>query len=193
MKSKRILRSKRAGLTLMEVMVSAAISSVVLFSAISLFLTGIGTWARGQGKMEVETQSRQAIRVTSDALREAMWVSVDADGMGLTYRLPRIDGDGAFEVPIIWDGVDRRIALHSGKLQMIDANGTRTICRNVRLTDPLSSGGAQSYRIFTPGPGAITRRLNVQIVTETTGGRQEKVVARKRETVFLRNIPELTR
>ncbi|HAP41099.1 MAG TPA: hypothetical protein DCQ94_15275 [Nitrospira sp.] len=186
-------RFRQRGVTLAEVMVSASISTVVLFSAITIFLSGISAWARGQGRMDAETQSRQAVRVVSDALREAMWVSVDADGMGLTYRLPRVDGDGAFEVPVIWDGIDRRIALTSGKLNLTDAAGTRTICRNIRLTDPESPGGLSTYRIFTPGPGSITRRLAVQVVTETNGARSEKVVGRKRETVFLRNIPELTR
>lgn len=186
-------RNCRRAVTLVEVLVSASISSLVLFSAISIFLSGIGSWARGQGKIDAETQSRQAVRVVSDALREAMWVSVDADGMGLTYRLPRTEADGSFEVPVIWDGIDRRIAYASGKLNLTDASGTRTICRNIRLTDPESPGGTTLYRIFVPGPGSITRRLSVMVVTETNGARSERVVGRKRETVFLRNIPELTR
>jgi len=190
---RRLTTSRRRGSTLFEVVISAGISTVVLFSAVSLFLSGAGTWARGQGKIDAETQSRQAVRVISDALREAMWVSVDGDGMGVTYRLPRKTVDGAFEVPIIWDGIDRRIELDGERILLTDDEGTRPICRHIRLTDPASTSGTAPYQIFTPGPGAITRRLVVQVVTETNGARSEYVTGRKRETVFLRNIPELTR
>lgn len=186
-------RRLQRGLTMAEVLVSAAISTTVLFSAVSVFLSGMATWARGQGKIETETQSRQVVRVISDALREAMLVTVDADGLGVTYRRPLKDAAGSFVVPIVWDGQTCRIFHQNGQLMMNDGAGTRSICRNVRLTDPYSPGGTAPYKIFTPGPGAITRRLTVQIVTETNGARTEKVVARKREMIFLRNIPELTR
>lgn len=184
------------GSSLAEVVTAAGMATIVLFSVVLALLSGTKSWAQGQGKITAEQDSQQAIRLISMELREAMSVSVDANGNGLSYRLPSKDSNGDFAVPVQWDGVNRRIYYQAGEgrgsIRMGAVGSERTICRNVVLEEPLPAGESRSYRIFTPGAGSITRQLNLLIVTETNGASSAKIHSRIRETIYLRNIPILT-
>lgn len=182
---------RRRGATLLEVLTATGLSSMLLFGALSVFLHGSASWLRGTARITVNEDAQGAIRTMSQELREAMSVIVDADGNGLSYRLPEVDGDGAYVVPAEWDGVERRIDLEDGHLVISDPSGDRIVCRNVQLVDPLSEAGS-SYKIFSAGAGAITRQLTIMVVTKANEYRKEDSRSRARETVFLRNIPELT-
>lgn len=203
------LRSRKAGFTLPEVVVGSVISTIVLTSALSLFIACAGAWARGENLMDGENDTRQAVRVISDELRQAMLVTIDADGRGITYRHPNKDVNGNFSVPVVWDGVSRRIYLNGTNL-ILRGNGgiERVVARNVLTVDPFmlstttvqrkmrnTSQGvevAPSYRIFTPSSAGLINEVIVQIVTGTKGGRVgESLRTRKRERVVLRNVPEL--
>lgn len=177
----------------MEITVGAGLTSLVLFTGLSVFLMGMSSWYRGQGNIDAQNGSQAAVRRVANVLREAMSVTVDGDGLGVSYRMPQVDGDGAFVMPATWDGVDRRIELSGSDLQVVAGNDESTLCRGVITTDPLTQGGSGAYRIFTAGNGAITRSLNVMIVTRMNSYRTEQVTSRSRETVFLRNIPQLSR
>lgn len=205
---KRTRRRKRAGFTLAEVVVGSSISAIVLSFGISLFLMCIGDWARGENWIQAENDTRQSMRVINDELREAMWVSIDANGQGLTYRKPVKESTGEFKIPVAWDGQDRRIYLEQGNLYLEESAGNRRIiCRNVmdknpfvgstntsdvRRSDVLDSGTWQTYRIFTPNLGGVTNEVTVEIVTGMEGANaMEQVRSRRREIVTLRNVPEL--
>lgn len=192
MKVKR-RNSKRRGVTLVEVVTGAAMTTLVLFGTTATMIAGMNSWARGQGKIDADSQSQKAMRIISMELRQAMSVTVDANGLGLTYRLPTQDVNGDYIIPVTWDNVVRRIEHYGGTIRIVTAGSPRTICRNVILTDPNSSGGAASYKIFTPGSGAITRQLIVMIATKTNGAKTENVTGRIRESIYLRNIPSLTK
>lgn len=183
------------GTSLLEVVTAAGISLTVLMVAVATFLLGIATWLRGEARLDANESSQHAVREVSMILREAMAVTVDANGKGLSYRLPLKDDSGSYLQPITWDGVSRRIALtDTNSLQITSDDGTpaRTICKDVILTDPLSPGGTGAYTIFSPGAGAITRSLTVMVVLRKGQYKQETVTSRSRETIFLRNIPQLT-
>lgn len=186
MMNRRLIR----GNTMIEVTVAAVIGTMVLGTALTLFIAGAGMWVHGSEMVEAEGQSRQAIRVITDQLRQAMVVTVDNDGQGLTYRLPTRDGTtGIFQAPATWDGVSRRIFHQNGEIRLQDGASTRTICRNVVLQDPDNANA--NYRIFTVPNIAIFREVSVQVVTRRI--RQGRTyLGRKRETVYLRNIPKLT-
>lgn len=181
----------RRGMTLTETMVGATIGLFATFGAVMMLVFGMSAWVQGEGRISAETQAQSGLRAISQRLREAMMVSVDANGLGLTYRLPLKSGGGNYIVPAQWDGVARRIELNGTELRLNDGGTMRTICQGVSLRDPLSSGGLGSYRIFTPGTGTITRQITVQLVKQTYGDRNRAVTSRRRETIFLRNIPEL--
>ena len=188
---KRSLR-RRKGFTLVEVLVAAGISTLALFSATAVFITGMSSWAKGQGQIDAETNSQRAVRTIANELRQAMSVFPANDGMSLDYRLPQLDGNGDYVIPIVWDGIDRSIYYQNGEIKIEEDGVARVICRNVETLD-YGAENEPPYQIFTPAPGAITRQMTIQIVTRTNGAKDEMVVGRKRETIYLRNIPELTR
>lgn len=186
-------RKKTAGVTLVELLVGSTISMLVLYGAVMLMVAGSASWYRGEGKILAETQSQRAVRIISIELREAMSITVDANGLGLNYRLPQKDGLGNYIVPAIWDNVTRRIELSGTNIRIVENGSPRIICRNVILTDPKSTSGTAPYVIFAPGAGTITRQLTVMVVTQTGTLKGGTTTSRSRETLFLRNIPELLR
>ncbi|MCB8932850.1 MAG: type II secretion system GspH family protein [Fimbriimonadaceae bacterium] len=184
-------RRKRRGTTMVEVLVASVISFLVLMGAAAALLFGMAGWARGQARIDSETQSQQAIRQVSKLLREAMVVTVDGNGNGLNYRLPVKDENGNFVLPATWDGVTRRIEVNGSDLNLVVDGATRNLCSGVILTDPLD--GNQSYRVFTPGAGTITRQLWMKLATSTmSSDRHKTMTSRGREMIYLRNIPQLT-
>lgn len=186
-------RRKTAGATLVELLVGSSISMLVLYGAVMLMVAGSASWYKGEGKILAETQSQRAVRLISSELREAMSITVDANGLGLNYRLPQKDGNGNYIVPAQWDNVTRRIELSGTNIRILENGNPRVICRNVILTDPKSTSGEAPYVIFAPGAGTITRQLTVMVVTQTGTYRGGTTTSRSRETLFLRNIPELLR
>jgi hypothetical protein len=190
-RQRRRRRSIR-GVTLPEALFAAFLTAVILTTTLTLYVTGMMAWTRGEGQILSESGSHVGIRVIANEMRQAMNVVVDPTGLGLTYNLP-LQSNGSDVVPIQSDGVTRRIELDGSTLNML-ANGVvaRTICNNVILTDPLSPGAAQPYQIFTPSPGSITRSITVEIATQNSAFQAEKTSARNRETIFLRNIPQIS-
>jgi hypothetical protein len=187
------MRSKRRGVTLIETVVAAGFSVIAITGAVMLFLSGAMAWTRGAGRMDAETKSHFAIRLISRELREARSVVVDANGQGLTYQLPLKDEDGSYHLPMTWDGRSRRIELVGNTLRVVDGEAVHRICTGVALTDPLSPGGSGTYRIFTPGSGSITRSLSVMVVSTRNADYNKTATSRSRETIYLRNIPQLVK
>ncbi len=174
----------------MEVLTAATLTVGVLFAAVSALLFGAGSWLRGLGQISAETEAKLAVVAVSQILREAMAVTVDADGRGLSFRYPVKDSEGRFVVPPVWDGVPRRIAVQGGSLVLTEGPASRVLCRGVSSIDPKTGS---SYRVFTAPSGAIVREIAVQIVTSRDGRYANESQGRVRETVFLRNVPQLTR
>lgn len=188
---KRTFRKKQ-GFSLVEVLIAAGISTLALFSATTVFLAGMSNWAKGQGQIDAETNSQRAVRTIANELRQAMSVFPASDGMSVQYRMPQLDVNGDYVIPVVWDGVDRSIYYQNGEIKIEEGGVARVICRNV-VTHDYRAVNEPAYKIFTPAPGSITRQITIQVVTRTNGARDEMVVGRKRETIYLRNIPELTR
>lgn len=194
------------GLSLVESLVASVTSTMVLLVALGAYLAGLGSWARGEAWIDVQEQSRNSVRVVADKLREAMAVTVDNDGMGLTYRLPAKDVNGAFTTPLTWDGVDRRIYYSNGTMYTKDGDVTNSVATGLISVDPflgadnartvvIKTGtySAPSYKIFTPDGSTLTRSIAICVVTRSRGKGAETIHARHRETIFLRNLPSITK
>jgi len=193
----RTMKNRRSGATLIEAMISAVVTVMVVGTATGVWLAGAKSWYRGAGKIDSETQSRKAVKLVTNELAEAMQVTVDADGYGITFQKPAKDNTGSYKTDImgqpISDGFDRRIWLDGTKLKYLSPQGTRILAKTVIKTDPFSSNGSQTYKVFTAGNGSICRQVTVMVVSQTTGAGKEKVTGRNREIVFLRNIYDTTR
>lgn len=185
-------KRKFRGASLTEVLIGVAVSALIVFGGLSALVATAGGWSRGQAKIDAELEAVQAMRLIRDTLREAMLVSVDADGRGITYRLPLKDDDGNYIQPAQWDGVVRRFEVRAdGKLYSINGGVETVIVRGVSVVDP-RNGNEATYSPFTAGPGGITRQVTVQIVTQRQVEREGRTAyGRNRETVILRNTPTL--
>ncbi|HVT13510.1 MAG TPA: hypothetical protein VHE55_14695 [Fimbriimonadaceae bacterium] len=186
-------RSKRSGTTLVETTVAAGLSTIAILGATLLFTSGSMIWMRGYGKIDAEATTYRAVREVSRELREAMKVTVDSNGLGLTYQLPLKDDSGTFVMPATWDNVTRRIELEGTNLVVTGGVTPHTICKGVILTDPQSPNGTGTYRIFTAGAGSTTRSLTVMLVSSRSADYNKTATARSRETIYLRNILQLVK
>lgn len=182
------------GMTLVETLMAASLTVLVLLTSVSTFMFTMQSWATGAGAIGAQSTSQNAVRTISMQLREALVFNVDGDGMGITYRLPLTDGDGDYVLPVTWDGVTRTIRLQADNtILMSDGTDTRTLCRNVITTDPDSPGGTTPYQIFVAGAGTVKRSLTITVAARKAGFTDGTVTSRSREIVYLRNIPELSR
>jgi len=180
-------RRRQRGFTLIETVMAALLTGATISVGVAVFFTGLMGWIRGEGGLDSEETSHTAIRYIVNELRQAVVVGVDSNGMGLTYKLPLQNG-GTDVYPETTDGVARRIELDGTSLNMIDNIGTHTLCSNVVTTDP-SSG--QPYRLFTPGAGTSFRAITVEVCTSSPGYMSESENSRNRESIYLRNVPQL--
>jgi hypothetical protein len=188
MKTRRLNR----GTTLVETLTAAFMTVLVLTGAVAVLLYGLSSWARGEGRIMAEGDAESAVRIVSQELRQAMLVSVDPNGLGLSYQLPLVDANGNYVAPPVPDGVTRRIELDSSTLNIVTAGVARPICGGVILTDPLSSGGTGTYRIFSSPGDAVNREVTVEVVTQRNAYNSMNVTSRDRETIYLRNVPVTT-
>jgi hypothetical protein len=184
-------QSRRRGISLVETTIAAGLAVLTFYGATMLFLSGSMSWMRGAGKMDAEATTNRAVRQVARELREAMTVAVDANGQGLSYRLPVKDGSGTYTMPITWDGIARRIELQGTNLVVTGPGGNHIICSGVIFTDPQSPGGTGTYRVFSAGSGTITRSLTVMLVSSRSAEYNKMATSRSREIIYLRNIPEL--
>jgi hypothetical protein len=185
------------GAFLVDAVVAAGISVLAIGGATATFVSGSSNWLRGLGRISAESQSRLGVRMVVSELREAISVTVDANGLGLTFTKPRVDDDGNFVMDVhgqpMSDGLVRRFFVQGQDLMYRVGSHTRRIGRAITLNDPYIPGPNKSYRVFTPGQGAITRQVTVLLVTRSVDTEGNAHHGRKRETVFLRNIPDTTR
>lgn len=210
-------RSKRLGITLIEALVASVISTAVLLMTLTAYITAAGDAARGTQAIDSESNSKVGVRRITNLLREAMEVTVDSDGKGVTFKLPARNTAGRFQQPLVWDNKSRRIYFSNGSMWYSDGtNAAYVIARNVTLYDPFKSAskgvdaqsiwtdiadtnpnpgkpkasGTDNYLPFVADVGMIVRSLTVTLVSKNKGKVDQTVVSRNREVVYLRNLPE---
>ena len=192
MKSKARNRNRlKRGATLFEVVIASGISTVVMYSLVLTLLSGSGSWIKGQSKIDVDVSSQQSLRAITVELREAMAVSIVDDGKTVEYRLPKKE-NGEYKVPAEWDGVERKIKYipNSKSVTKVADNDTTVLCTGVYPNDPKTG---TAYKVFTAGAGAMTRDVTIMLVLSAGEGSASAEKSRIRETIYLRNVPSLTR
>lgn len=175
---------------MVEVIIGAGISSIVLFVGVSCFLTCMTGWIRGQTYITSESNATEALRKITTELKEAMSITVNSDGTRVDYVKPLTDGNGNYDMPVQTDGVARRIWIDNGTLSIRRGSTDWVLASNVLSTDPNTGS---SYKVFTPNSGVIVRQIAVLLVTQSTGFKNEQIKSRVRESIFVRNIPLTTK
>lgn len=189
MRHRRIHRKR--GTTLIETVLSAGISALTLVGGVACFMAGMMNWTKGVGAMDSIASSQNASRLICQQLREAMSVTISNNGSTAAFTLPLKDESGSYVLPLVSDGVSRQFNLASdGTLNLVVASSTRKITSNVLTTDPATSA---AYQIFSGNAGVVTRRITVQVITSKQGFRNNWTPSRTRESVYLRNVPDLSR
>ena len=109
------------------------------------------------------------------------------------YELPQQNADGSYALPMIWDGITRRIALQGTDLPVMTGSdgSSQTIASGVYPYDPLQPANT-TYQIFTGQSGQATSSVTVMIVTGQLDGQQNLITSRSRQTIYLRNLPQTT-
>lgn len=167
------------------------IGMLVILVSMGVFIFGSYSWMMGQAHIDAESSSENAVESIERQMRESILVTVDGDGNGVTFELPATNADGTYAIPLAWDGVTRRIQVTDGNIVMTGTDGTsRTLARGISEGDPLNNN--QPYQIFTPGPGQIPQSLTIMVATIQPDASNAPVESRSRETVFLRNVPQIT-
>lgn len=193
-KHRRTLR----GLSLVEVTVASVVSMLAIVGAMSVFLSGMSSWASGSRIISAQTKSENVVAMVVDELREATFVAVALDGRSVTFRKPALDANGNFVMDVhgspVWDGRTRTLYYDAGGFFMNDGlNPPWRLASNVILTDPEGTPPNAPYKIFSAGAGQNTREVTVKIVIRQQFMDRSDLYGRKRESVYLRNIPDTIR
>jgi len=187
------MRKRRSirGVSLLETLTAAVMTVMVLTAGVGTLLMGLNSWARGQGHIEAESEAQEAVRIMCQKLREACQVNVDANGLGLSYQMPAVDNNGDYVVPAVWDGVTRRIELDGSTLNVVTNGRYRPICTGVILTDPDSANGTSPYTIFSCPANSVVNQVTMEVVAQRNSYRAVNLTSRAKETVYLRNVPQI--
>lgn len=181
---------KQRGATLVEVMVGASISVLTLVAGVACFMAGMQSWLRGEGAISADRSVNETARTVSSELREAVTLTVSADGTTVTYQKPTLDANGRYVMPLAADGVTRRFQFTSGELRQTVASTTWVLAKGIQTIDP-NTGSA--YRVFSAANTAIIRQVTFMLVTNHSGFQNAQMSGRIRENIFIRNVPEVTR
>lgn len=186
----RSRRNRQRGTTLIEVVTGAAISVITLVGGVGCFMAGMMSWMKGVGAMDSISKSQNSVKLMAQQLREAMSVSISTDGNTVTYAIPTKDESGSYVLPLASDGVNRQFTLSNGTLSQVTGSSSRIVAKNVLSTDPATNA---AYSIFTANSGDVTRQVVITLVTSQQGFRNNWTPSRSRESVYLRNVPQLSR
>lgn len=180
-----VRRGGQRGFTLLETLTATSLFSIMLLGGVTLMLNGVSSYERDITRTSAEADVGRAIRVISEQLRQAVTVTVDSGGQGLTYTLPARQSDGSLVVPITSDGISRRIyRTANGRHLAIDGmNQTSTPLRTLILVEDLAP-------VSVTGPlfnlSLTNRALTIGISSRVSTG-QETFTPRKTEIVKIRN------
>ena len=174
---------RRAGMTLIEVVVSVGILSLVVFGMTGLMMNSSRSSDRTMIQNEVDSDVALAVEKVHAALAEARFVAIDADGMGLTYKKPPTNQDGTYSSSATAvESTTRSFYLSDGDLYCSD-DANKPLLENVPSTDPETG---EPLVIF--GTGVNGKELTVRLVSSRITGSNETVYSAVTTRVRPRNM-----
>ena len=180
----RIVRGN-AGLTLVEVMVSLGIVFMVVFGTSAILETASRSTDRTQSRSELETNVALAAEKVNACLMEARSITIDSNGLGLTYKYPPKDIDGTYTSSAsAVESTSRRLYESGGDLYCSD-DPDHPILSDIPTNDPDTGS---PLRIFTIGLNS--REIQVRLVSRRTVTGYQTVCSSMTTRVRPRNVPQ---
>lgn len=182
----------RRGSTMVEVLVGISIFTVVFLGCASLLITGLRTNQRQGADLDMVVDAGQATRKITEAVRDAMSVSITNEGRTLNYTLPAYSstadsttGESELRFPLVSDGVARSFTCQNGTLT--NERGA-TIVTNILSVDPDRSSSQYNKPV---GPFTLTTigsrwAITVNLIVGRTVDRSLRY-SRMKTTVVVRN------
>ena len=175
----------RAGMTLIEITVSLAIIILAVFGMTGILVHSGRSSARTQGQSDLDSGVALAAERVQGYLIEARSITIDTDGLGLTYKYPTKNPDGTYtSSPAAVEATSRRLDVSNGVLSSSD-EPDRPILTDIPDVDP-ETGTAT--RIFSVGLSG--REVQVRLVSQktVTGGCTQHSAITSR--IRPRNMPQ---
>ena len=175
----------QSGLTLVELMVTSAITIIIIGTATMLVSTGGRMYNTGWTQTVATIDTSLAAQRMEREIREAAYVTLSTDGTKLTYYSPQTDSSGNYLVPMIASTTAKYFQVTNGSLYWSDKQ--QPLLTNIQATDPTTSS---SYTPFTNVyPGTILRGVKILICvrkTTPTGNDNSRIST----TVYVRNLAQ---
>ena len=185
---------KQKGMTLVELMTSLGLMAFTLGAISSLFVFGLRSFQNTTTDTNINQSNAQGMRRLTESLREAMSVTISADGKTVSYTLPKVaaaadpfTAEKEYIIPLESDNTIRTFTVNSSG-NLVHSVGNRTLVKNIQFTDPdpASSQFNQTYLPFSSTTIGSQRAITINLITsESVLGKLR--YARYKTTVVLHN------
>jgi hypothetical protein len=186
---------RRRGATLVELILGMSITVVVVLASAELLLSGLKSYNRTTVEVGLNNQNAQGLRRVSQSLREALAVTVSADGRRIDYTLPQrsaannpVTGEREFIDPPVSDGVARHYVVNMTNGTLVDGVTGRVLVRNIVARDPQvgSSQFNQNYAPFQLTTIGSLRAVSINLITLDKANGKDRY-ARMKTAAVVRN------
>lgn len=171
------LRSQH-GFTVIETVISISIFTLLAMGGVSMMVAAAASWNREIAQSGVNTDTSRGLKIIARELRPALTVSIDANGQGITYRLPRRDTLGHIIVPVSAENTVYRIYRSQDGSSLLRTGRTRPLVTG--LPDQEDSGPI--FRLQPSGKAVCVA------LTSSVEGPSCDYTSTKTEVVRLRNV-----
>jgi prepilin-type N-terminal cleavage/methylation domain-containing protein len=187
------MRRLKKGVTLIETLLAVMISSVIMFAALTLWISGSRFFMNTETDVEITRENSSTLRRISERLRGAIDVTISEDGKRITYMLPerlgfheQTTGENEYALPVRWDGVERGYEVVGDKL--INIRTQKVLVDHIIAydPDPKSTQFDQEYRPFSATSIGSKRAVTVNLITLRPSPVQPRYV-RMKTSALLRN------
>lgn len=170
--------ASRRGFTALETIISISIFTILAMGGVSLMVAAAASWNREIAQSEVNSDTSRGLKAIAQELRPALSVSIDGDGQGISYRLPRRDTQGHIIIPVSAESTVYRIYRSQDGSSLMRTGRTRPLVSG--LPDEDDSGA-----IFHLQPSGKAVCVSL---TSTVEGPACDYTSTKTEVVRLRNV-----
>jgi type II secretory pathway pseudopilin PulG len=153
-----------------ELVISMGIISLLMLGTMSLFIGSTQSSDKTQVRNSVDTDVALAVERVTGYLMEARSITIDTNGLGITYRRPATNTDGTYTSSFTsLESTSHRLYVTNGVLYSSEAVN-RPILRDVPTNDP-ETGTA--LRIF--GAGLNGKEIVLRLACSRTASRNQTI------------------